>query len=171
MLKFDDVFQKPGNLWQNIPSVVEIRIWRKFARKHKTHCFRAILLILAVVRRDPATFNRLMVVINWNCVRIALDLVQCGGWWTTIIVECWTYAPTVKQIRYDVLQLDMQYFSTEIFFNPFPTIFPHYPPHSKFSIFCRIIFSFLKMRPINIPSNSSFSFMFLCLMTSLNNIP
>jgi len=165
------LFQKPGNLWQNIPSVVEIRIWRKFARKHKTRWLRAILLILAVVRRDPATFNCLMVVINWNCLRMPKDQVQCSGWWTIIIVDCWTYAPAVEQIGYDVLQLDIQYFSTEIFFHPFPTIFPHYPPHSKFWIFCQIIFSFLKMRPINIPSHSSVSFMFLYLITSLNNIP
>jgi hypothetical protein len=62
-----------------------------------------------------------------------------------------------------------------ILFHIFPTLFPHYPyPRSKFNIFCGIIFSFIKIRLqqlINIPSNFSFSFMFLCLMTSLSNIP
>jgi hypothetical protein len=57
------------------------------------------------------------------------------------------------------------------FFHTFPTL-PY--PHSKFNIFCGIFFSFIKIRLqqiINIPSNFSFSFMFLCLMASLSNIP
>jgi len=64
-------FFKNQGICDHIPSVVEIRIWKKFARKQKTHWFRAILVRLAVVRRDPITFNRLMVVINWNYLRIA----------------------------------------------------------------------------------------------------
>jgi hypothetical protein len=67
-------------------------------------------------------------------------------------------------------------------FHKFSTVFPCYcfphfshttlNPHSKFNIFCGIMFSFIRLQQlIDIPSNFSFSFMFLYLMTSLSNIP
>jgi hypothetical protein len=55
-------------------------------------------------------------------------------------------------------QFPPEFFST--FFHPFHTLFSHYPyPHSRFSIFCGISFSFLKIKLqqlINIPSESSY---------------
>jgi hypothetical protein len=51
------------------------------------------------------------------------------------------------------------HFSHIILFHIFSTHFPCCPyPHSKFSIFCGIIISFLKIKLqlINIPSDSSF---------------
>jgi hypothetical protein len=64
VLKFDDVFFENQEFYDKIFSQLLRLDWRKFTRKQKTHWFRAILVRLAVVQRDPATFNRLIVVTN-----------------------------------------------------------------------------------------------------------
>jgi hypothetical protein len=65
VLKFDDVlFENQGICDKVFPQLLRLESGQKFARKQKTHYFRAILVRLAVMQRDPATFNHLMVVIN-----------------------------------------------------------------------------------------------------------